>query len=154
MAARRKRDREPKPLVGWREWLALPELGIEHIKAKIDTGARTSALHAFDLERFEIEGRPHVRFRVHPIQRDSRKTVEIIAPLVGERRVKPSSGHASLRPVIRTPAILGRHRWPIEITLVNRDVMGFRMLFGRRAIRRRFLVDAGRSFLNGEPQAL
>ena len=154
MAARRQRDRGPLPLIGWREWLALPELGIERIKAKIDTGARTSALHAFDLEHLEIGGRPWVRFRVHPVQRDSRTTVEVTAALVGERRVKPSTGQASMRPVIRTRAILGRHRWPIEITLVNRDVMGFRMLLGRRAIRRRFLVDPGRSFLTGEPAAI
>ncbi len=138
-------------MIGWREWLQLPDLGIECIKAKIDTGAHTSALHAFDLERFEIEGQPMVRFRVHPLQRDTSTTVEITVPLVGERWVKPSTGHASMRPVIRTHATLGRRTWPIEITLVNRDVMGFRMLLGRQAIRRRVLVDPGKSFLSSTP---
>ena len=149
MAAGRKQDRGPLPVIGWREWLQLPDLGIERIKAKIDTGARTSALHALDLERIEVQGQPWVKFRIHPLQRDTQTTVEVTAPLVGERWVKPSTGHASMRPVIRTRAILGRRRWPIEITLVNRDVMGFRMLLGRRAIRRRFLIDPGKSFLSG-----
>ncbi len=148
---RKRRDREPLPVIGWREWLALPELGIERIKAKIDTGARTSSLHAFDLERFEAEGRPWVRFRVHPLQRDDSTTVEVEAPLVDERSVKPSTGQAKVRPVILTRAVLGHWGWPIEITLVNRDVMGFRMLLGRRAVRRRFMIDPGRSFLSGEP---
>jgi len=149
----RKRDSRPLPVIGWREHLRLPDLGIERLKVKIDTGARTSALHAFDLERLEIEGRPAVRFRVHPLQRDTATTIEVTAALVGERWVKPSSGLAAKRPVIRTRAILGRLAWPIDVTLVNRDVMGFRMLLGRRAIRHRFLVDPGRSFLCGEPEA-
>ena len=154
MAARRKREPETLPVIGWREWLRLPELGIERIKAKIDTGARTSSLHAFDLEPFEIDGQPWVRFLVHPIQRDAETTVEVTAPLVDERMVKPSTGKASLRPVIRTPLVLGRRRWPIEITLVNRDVMGFRMLLGRRALRRRVLIDPSRSFLVGKPREI
>lgn len=151
MATRRKTKQRSLPVIGWREWLQLPDLGIECIKAKIDTGARTSALHAFDLERIEIEGRPWVKFLIHPLQRDSSTTVEVTAPLAGERRVKPSTGQASTRPVIRTRVSLGRRTWPIEITLVNRDVMGFRMLLGRRAVRRRFLVDPGRGFLSDRP---
>ena len=153
VTARFERKPEPLPVIGWREWLQLPDLGIECIKAKIDTGARTSALHAFDLERLEIEGRPWVKFLIHPLQRDVETTVEVSAPLVGERQVKSSTGEAAMRPVIRTRMVLGGRRWPIEITLVNRDVMGFRMLLGRRAIRRRVLVDPARGFLAGEPPA-
>lgn len=139
--------RRALPVLGWREWLRLPELGVEAIKVKVDTGARTSSLHAFDLRPFEIDGEPWIRFRLHPIQGDSETTLEAAAPLVGERRVRPSTGRVQLRPVIRTVAVLGPDRWPIEVTLVNRDMMGFRMLLGRRALRRRFLVDPGRSFL-------
>lgn len=135
------------PAVGWREWLSLPDLGIEKIKAKVDTGARTSALHAFDFEPFEVDGEPWVRFRVHPVQRDAMTTVEAAAPLVDRREVRSSSGKATLRPVVRARVVLGEHDWPIEITLVRRDLMGFRMLLGRQAVRNRFLVDPGRSFL-------
>lgn len=135
------------PVIGWREWVRLPELGVARIKAKVDTGARTSALHAFDLERFTMAGTPWVRFCVHPVQRDSHTTVEVTAPLIDERKVRSSSGKATVRPVIRTLVRLGEHRFPLELTLVRRDVMGFRMLLGRQAIRRRFLVDPGRSFL-------
>jgi hypothetical protein len=150
---RKRPEDEPLPVIGWREWLALPGLGIERVKAKIDTGARTSSLHAFDLERFEVEGQPWVRFRIHPLQRDTTTTVEVEAPLSDERSVKPSTGQARLRPVILTRAVLGGWSWPIEITLVNRDVMGFRMLLGRRAFRRRFMIDPGRSFLAGQPRS-
>ncbi len=144
----RKRPRQRRlPVIGWREWLALPELGIERIKAKVDTGARSSALHAFDLEPFERGGRPWIRFRVHPDQRSARREVSAEAPLADERLVRSSSGKASLRPVIRTEVRLGATAWPIEVTLVDRDVMGFRMLLGRSAVRRRFLVDCGRSYL-------
>lgn len=137
------------PAVGWREWLSLPELGITRIKVKVDTGARTSALHAFDLEPFERDGEPWMRFRVHPIQRDADTTVEAAARLVDERVVRSSTGRDTLRPVVRCRAVLGKHVWPIEITLVRRDMMGFRMLLGRQAVRNRFLVDSGRSFLQG-----
>ena len=142
-----------RPIIGWREWLDLPDLGIHRIKVKVDTGARTSSLHAFDLEHFEVEGESWVRFLVHPLQRDAETTVAVETPLADERRVRPSTGRAAVRPVIRTRAVLGGSCWPIEITLINRDVMGFRMLLGRQAVRRRFLVDPGRSFLAGEPAA-
>lgn len=142
-----KRRRRPLPVIGWREWIALPELGIDRIKAKIDTGARTSALHAFDVRHVGEKDRQRVRFRVHPRQRDAVTIVECEAPLVGERTVRSSSGRATTRPVIRTEIRVGAWSFPIEVTLIRRDVMGFRMLLGRRAIRRRFLVHAGRSFL-------
>ena len=153
MTAQSRRISATLPVIGWREWLSLPDLGIERLKVKVDTGARTSALHAFDLQRLEADGRPAVRFWVHPIQRDDRTAIEVVAPLVGERRVRPSTGAVEVRPAIRTRALLGKWDWPIEITLVNRDVMGFRMLLGRRAIRRRFLVDSGLSFLAGAPES-
>ena len=141
--------RRQRTVVGWREWLGLPELGIELIKGKFDTGARTSALHAFDMERFEVDGAPWVRFVVHPLQRDAITTVEVEAPLLDHRHVRSSSGKRTLRPVIETQVVLGPHRWPIELTLVRRDVMGVRMLVGRQAMRKRLVVDPGRSYLVG-----
>jgi hypothetical protein len=135
------------PVIGWREWVSLPELGIEKIKAKIDTGARSSAIHAFDIETFNQDGKHLVRFKVHPYQRDSIQTVATVAPLFDERQVRNSGGHAELRLVILTPIDIWGSQWPIELTLTNRDVMGFRMLLGRQALRHRFLVDPGKSFL-------
>jgi hypothetical protein len=145
-----KKKRRQLPVIGWREWASLPELGIDHIKVKIDTGARSSALHAYGFHRFDRDGEAWLRFLVHPIQRDAHTTVECEARMIGERRVRPSTGRATLRPVIVTPIRLGERAWPIEITLIRRDVMGFRMLLGRQAVRRRFLVHAGRSFLQSE----
>lgn len=138
-------------MIGWREWVGLPGLGIARIKAKVDTGARTSALHAFDVERFTRRGRPMVRFKVHPLQRDSHRTVQAEAELVDERQVRSSSGHTQLRPVILTEVELLGRRLPIELTLTGRDAMGFRMLLGRQALRGHFVVDPGRSYLGGRP---
>ena len=143
----KRKQKRDLAVMGWREWLSLPELGIARIKAKVDTGARTSALHAFDLEPFDADGESWMRFRVHPIQRDRETTVTAQGRLVDEREVRSSSGKATLRPVVRTLVTLGEHRWPIELTLVRRDLMGFRMLLGRQAVRNRFLVDPGRSYL-------
>lgn len=135
-------------IIGWREWLALPELGITQVKAKIDTGARSSALHAFDVETFKRHGKMMVRFKVHPYQRDPNHTMTAEAELLDKRHIRSSSGHAELRPVIETTVALGSKQWSIELTLTNRDVMGFRMLLGRQAVRQQFLVDAGRSFIH------
>lgn len=135
------------PIIGWREHLALPDLGIQEVKAKIDTGARSSALHAFDVVIFECDGKKRVRFKVHPYQRDTTRTVTAEAELLEQRQVRSSGGHSQIRPVIQTIVELNSNRWLIELTLTNRDVMGFRMLLGRQAVRRRFLVDAGKSFL-------
>lgn len=145
---RTKPKKRQLPHIGWREWLALPELGIPWIKVKVDTGARTSALHAFKLRNFHREGQLWVRFDVHPEQRSSRH-VTVEARVVDERQVRPSTGLAQLRPVIETPVRLGGQTWPVEITLVRRDMMGFRMLLGRQAVRNRWLVDPGRSYLAG-----
>lgn len=144
-----RRQTQTLPTLGWREWVALPDLGMAAVKAKLDTGARSSTLHAFDVRRFERDGRPWVRFRVHPVQRSARETVEAEAPLHDERLVRDSGGGEQMRPVILTHVEVRGRRWPIELTLTNRDAMGFRMLLGRQAIRGRFVVDAGRSYLAG-----
>lgn len=125
----------------------MPELGVPALKAKIDTGARSSTLHAFDVTEFERDGRRWVRFKVHPVQRSARRTVETEAELHDERLIRDSGGKEQLRPVILTTVEVDGERWPIELTLTNRDAMGFRMLLGRQAIRGRFVVDAGRSYV-------
>ena len=140
------------PVIGWREWVGLPDLGIRSIKAKVDTGARSSSLHTFDLEQIERDGEPWVRFSVHPVQRRTEKVVAAEAKVLEFRSVRSSSGKASRRPVIVTNVTLLGVTWPVELTLANRGQMGFRMLLGREAFRRRFVVDAGRSYFGGKPK--
>lgn len=136
-----------KPVIGWREWIALPELDIASIKVKVDTGARTSALHAYDIQ----VRRNRVYFNVHPWQRNTKKIVTCTGKLIDYREVRSSSGRVSSRPVIHTNIELLGEQWPIELTLVSRDAMGFRMLLGRQAIRGRFAVDPGQSYRAGKP---
>ena len=140
---------QKKFMIGWREWLALPDLGIRAVKAKIDTGARTSALHTYTLEPFESDGILKVKFGVHPLQR--RKDIEIfcIADVVDRRRVTSSDGQSERRYVIRTAVALGEFRWPIELSLTNRKSMRFRMLLGRAALSGMLLVDPAQSYLTG-----
>jgi hypothetical protein len=135
------------PIIGWREWMALPDLGIAAIKAKIDTGARSSALHAFNIEPFSENGKQMVSFQVQPQQRDTINIVQTRAEVLDRREIRNSGGHTEVRYTILTPVEVNDIRWSIELTLTNRSTMKFRMLLGRQAIRDRFLVDPGRSFL-------
>lgn len=148
----KRRSKSDLPTIGWREWVSLPDLGIKTIKVKVDTGARSSSLHAFDVEEFERGGKTWVRFKIHPVQRKNLSIVETEAEVIEYRSVKSSSGKASRRPVIVTPIQLLGVTWEVELTLANRDEMGFRMLLGREAFRRRFLVDAGKSYFGGKPK--
>jgi hypothetical protein len=136
--------------IGWREWVSLPELGIEHIKAKIDTGARSSALHAFSVRAFTKQGKKMVRFQIHPYQRRKDVVVECIAPVLDKRWVTDSGGHREQRYVIESSVKLGDQVWPIELTLTNRENMKFRMLLGRTAMKGRLVVNPGRSYLVGK----
>lgn len=140
---------QPRLWVGWREWIALPELGVERIKAKVDTGAATSALHAIHIRHCRKQGIDRVTFEVHPIQRRTDITVRCIADVAAERVVTSSTGHREHRIVIRTPVLIAGERWSIKLTLTNRDSMGFRMLLGRKAMKGRLLVDPGASYLTG-----
>jgi hypothetical protein len=135
--------------VGWREWVALPEFRVAAIKAKIDTGARTSALHAYRIEPFRRAGELWIRFELQPLQRSQTVRVVCEAPAVDERVVKNSGGGVERRYVVRTLVRLGEVSWPIELALANRDQMGFRMLLGRTALKGRALVEPGRSYLLG-----
>ena len=139
-------------VIGWREWVGLPDLGIKSIKVKVDTGARSSSLHAYDVEIFARDGVQWVRFKVHPVQRRTDLEVGAEARVLDFRSVRSSSGKASLRPVIVTRVELRGVTWPVELTLANRDEMGFRMLLGRQAFRHRFLVDGGKSYYGGRPK--
>ncbi len=142
------------PIIGWREWVQLPDLGVAKIKAKIDTGARSSSLHAFDLKYHEREGQQWVRFKIHPRQRSSAKSVSVEYPVFEFRKIRSSNGQVTKRPVILTDVAVLGEIWQIELTLANRDAMGFRMLLGREAIRGKLLVDSGASFLSGVPKRL
>ncbi|MCA9270677.1 MAG: ATP-dependent zinc protease [Planctomycetales bacterium] len=144
-------SRRKLPRIGWREWAALPAWNIAAIKAKVDTGARTSSIHAARIERFRRQGKDWLRFDIHPMQRDAQTTVHVEAELVEYRKVTSSNGQTSLRPVVETQLQLSELTWTIELTLAGRDAMGFRMLLGREALRNRFLIDVGRSFLASQP---
>lgn len=140
-------------LIGWREYLALPRLGLPVLKAKVDTGARTSSLHAFKIETFHEYGTLKVRFRVHPVQRRNDIVVVCEAPIVDRRMVSDSGGHREMRYVIKTPMEVDGHIWPIEITLANRETMSFRMLLGRSAMTH-LLIDPSQSYLLGRPEKI
>ncbi len=151
---KKRRKRKPKPVIGWREWVSLPDLGVGAIKVKIDTGARSSSLHAFQIETFDRDGVEMVRFTLHPIQRSGRSTGIVEAPLIAKKLVRNPGGREEIRPVIRTPVVWDGIRFDAELNLTSRDEMGFRMLLGRQAVRRRFLVDPGRSFLGAVPDQM
>lgn len=140
---------ESLPVIGWREWLGLPQLGVKRVKAKIDTGARSSSLHALDIEEFQRDGHDYVRFVVYPRQNSGQKPVHCEMPVLEFRDVRSSNGRVQRRAVIRTTLELLGREFDVDLTLADRSRMGFRMLVGREAIRGRFLVDSGGSFLCG-----
>ncbi len=137
--------------VGWREWVALPTLGIARIKAKLDTGARTSALHALRCERYSEGGAPYVRLHVQPRQRDGERVLVVETAIIDERSVTDSSGHRERRIVVVSDVALGAQRWSIELTITNRDALRFRMLLGRSAMQGHLIIDPDRSYVLGKP---
>ncbi len=137
-----------KLIVGWNEWCTLPDLGIPQIKAKIDTGAKTSALHAFDIH--EDHTGNNVIFSIHPLQGDKKITIKCHAPIVDVRHIMSSNGHNELRYVIMTTLTIGSSSWEIEMTLSNRDPLKYRMLLGRKALVKHVIVDPSRSLCLGK----
>lgn len=137
-------------MLGWREWVALPELGVPAIKAKVDTGARTSALHAYFVDPYHEEGVLMVKFGLHPDQDSADTELICTARVKDERMVTDSGGSSESRYVIETMISLGDESWQAEMTLTNRDTMGFRMLLGRTAMAKRFIVDPHASYLEGK----
>ena len=143
---------DPTP-IGWREWVTLPAIGVRRIKAKIDTGARSSSIHAFNITPYVADdGSDRVRFDVHPRQRNEDHSVTCDAAIHDRRTVRSSSGEASDRIVIRTDLRWNGEVWPIDLTLAARFEMGFRMLIGREAVRGRHVVDPGRSYFGPKPK--
>lgn len=140
----------PFLIVGWKEWISLPELELPAIKAKIDTGAATSSLHAYNIKYVRIGGKRYVRYELHPIQKSKKAVVYCLSPLVEVRGVKSSTGQTRKRPVILTTLKIGNFEWQIELNLTNRDSMGMRMLIGREALSPRALVNSGHKFLHGK----
>lgn len=142
----------PKVVVGWREWVALPQAGVEWMKAKVDTGARSSSIHAFDLEAFERDGQEWVRFSIHPWQKSDDDHVELSLPVLDRREVRSSNGQVEQRYAVALDVTLAGRTVTTVMTLSNRDEMGFRMLIGREALERGFLVDASLSYAGGKPK--
>ncbi|MEI6145041.1 MAG: ATP-dependent zinc protease [Methylococcales bacterium] len=139
------------PILGWREWVTLPELNIEHIKAKIDTGARSSALHAFAIEPYRKQNQSWIMFAIHPEQNNTDIVIECHAAVKDRRIVSDSGGHKQRRYVIETQLLLGTTVINAEMTLTNRDSMLFRMLIGRTTLNDRFMINSSASFCQGFP---
>ncbi len=137
--------------IGWREWVGIPEFGVTEIKAKVDTGADHSSLHALNIERFMRDEVEWVSFEIHPKQSSKRPTIKCEARVVRERRVKSPGGQAEVRPVIRTKLVVAGNEIEALVNLTPRHEMSFRMLLGRRTVRKHFVVDPGRSYLGGRP---
>lgn len=138
--------------IGWCEWVSLPSLGVSSIRAKIDTGARTSAIHVWRLRECLLDGAPHALFVLHPLAGTTRPAIACAAPIVGRRLIKSSNGIGALRLIIRTRLRMGKRSWPIDLSLANRDQMGFRLLIGREALGERALIHPAREHMLGEPE--
>lgn len=151
---KKRKISKPKLIAGWREWAQLPELQVEKIKVKVDTGAKTSSLHAFELAPFSHMGEDWVRFVVHPFQDNDTITCTCACPILDHRWITSSSGHSQKRFIVQASLIIGDFSSLIEISLANRDEMGFRMLVGRNALKGRVLVDPSHSFLLSHQHAL
>lgn len=149
---REKIDLQDHLFIGWNEWCALPELGINKIKAKIDTGAKTSAIHAFDIETYHNKNKKFVKFNVHPFQRREDTAIYCQAEVIDERHIMSSNGHIENRYVITTSILLGHQQWNIELTLSDRDPLRFRMLLGREALKGRVVIDPNRKLLQKSPK--
>ncbi len=147
-------SRRRRKTIGWREWVQLPQFGVNEMKVKVDTGADSSSLHAFNMERFSRDDGEWVRFEIHPRQRSRKPAIVCEALVVKERKVKNPGGRTELRPVIRTSLIVAGREIDAMVNLTTRDEMSFRMLVGRRTIRKHFIVDPGRSYLGGRPEKL
>lgn len=138
-----------RTIIGWRECVGLPDFGIDEIKAKVDTGARTSAIHAFKIKHFKKDDEDWVRFKIHPRQRRRKPEFECEARMVDIRTVTSSNGQREKRVFIKTRMKIGPYLFPVELSLANRDEMGFRMLIGRGALKKRFIVDSASSYTLG-----
>ena len=136
--------------LGWREWVALPNLNLPAVKVKVDTGAKTSALHSFDIQRYRSNNIDMVKFLVNPVQKNTQLVVECHSPILDQRAVIDSGGHKEVRYVIESLISIGNKSWSIELSLTNRDTMQFRMLLGRRAMEQCAIVKPGASYLNGK----
>ncbi|GJL93164.1 ATP-dependent zinc protease family protein [Hyphococcus sp.] len=145
--ASKKKTKKIRPMIGWREWADLPDFEVDRINAKIDTGAKSSAIHAFRIRETVLDGVEHVEFFLHPVQRRKKPEILCRAPLVDRRVIRSSNGQEEERYVIETHLRLGERVWKIDLTLTNRDAMGFRLLLGRDALRRKFYIDPGASYL-------
>ena len=137
-------------IVGSEEWCQFPDLNIPGIKARVDSGAKTSSLHAFNIQSFRKNGEKWVNFEVHPLRNDNRTSVFCEAKVIDQRVIKSSSGSSEKRFVIRSKVLLGSEQYDIELTLTNRDSMGYRMLLGREAMEGRVLVNPAVSFSLGD----
>ena len=146
-----KTVKKTKKIIGWKEWFSLDCIALPAIKGKIDTGAKTSALHAFNIETFYIEDVEYVRFDIHPLQKNKRFVRSCISRVIDRRMVSDSSGKKEKRIVIKSDLKIGDNKIRIELTLTNRDNMSFRMLLGREAIKQaKMIVDISKSFVQGK----
>ena len=150
----KRRRKAPLQIVGWREWVSFTEFGGPPVRAKVDTGARTSAIHARNIKITRQGGRDIATFDIYPVQRDASIVVHCRAPIVTRRRIRNSGGQVQERLIVRTTIAIGDNSFAIDLSLTRRDQMGYRMLLGRRALKNRFVVDSGRSYVQGNKPVL